>query len=166
MSSCNFTTQILDTDCIGDSRVTINNNFSTLDTTACNQQALIASLTSQILTLSANSTSSSSTAKAWVNFSNNTVNGSQTISKQFNVSSVTRTAHNTFDITFTTQMPDVNYVVFGSFRPSSPTPYPFGAAICIVLTQTQTDATVYFQSRGDGDGDYPEPANVSILVFG
>ena len=44
MSSCNFTTQILNADCISDSRVTINNNFSTLDTTLCNQQALIASL--------------------------------------------------------------------------------------------------------------------------
>ena len=48
MSSCNFTTQILDTDCIGDSRVTINNNFATLDTTVCNQQALLASLTATV----------------------------------------------------------------------------------------------------------------------
>ena len=50
MSSCNFTSQILETDCIGDSRVTINNNFATLDTTVCSQQALLASLSAQIAT--------------------------------------------------------------------------------------------------------------------
>jgi len=36
MSTCNFTTQISETLCIGDSLPIINSNFDTLDTTLCN----------------------------------------------------------------------------------------------------------------------------------
>ena len=48
MSNCNFTTTINDTDCIGDSRITINSNFTNLDTNLCVQSASSVSLQSQI----------------------------------------------------------------------------------------------------------------------
>jgi hypothetical protein len=48
-------------------------------------------------------------AKAWVNF--NGTNGVRNSS--FNVSSVTRSAAGTYAITFTTAMPDANYVFVG-----------------------------------------------------
>jgi len=48
MSTCGFTTIINDTDCIGDSRITINSNFTNLDTNLCVQTASSISLQSQI----------------------------------------------------------------------------------------------------------------------
>jgi len=36
MSTCNYTTLINDTDCIGDSRIVINTNFTNLDNALCN----------------------------------------------------------------------------------------------------------------------------------
>ena len=48
MSTCNFTTTINDTDCIGDSRITLNSNFTNLDTNLCVQSASSISLQSQL----------------------------------------------------------------------------------------------------------------------
>ena len=49
-------------------------------------------------------------AKAWVNFTGSTgaINGS------FNVSSVTRSATGTYQVNYTTAMPNINYVIFGA----------------------------------------------------
>jgi hypothetical protein len=46
-------------------------------------------------------------AKAWVNYNGVT----QTIRSSFNVSSVTRASAGTYQLNFTTAMPDVNYAV-------------------------------------------------------
>jgi hypothetical protein len=48
MSICNLTTTILSTDNIGSSRITINTNFSNLDTAACTLSTAVSSLQTQI----------------------------------------------------------------------------------------------------------------------
>lgn len=113
MSTCNYTTTILDTDCIGDSRVVINNNFSALDTTVCTQQSLITSLQSQINSLSAAMASPKSIAKAWINF--NGVN--LTINSSYNIATVTRIpgkASGAYRVTFTNALADSNYCIIGN----------------------------------------------------
>lgn len=49
--------------------------------------------------------------RASVNFNGTGAVGAQTIRSQFNVASVTKTASGTYTITFTTAMPDANYIV-------------------------------------------------------
>jgi hypothetical protein len=48
MSICNFTTTINGTDNVGSSRITINNNFSKLDTAACTLSTAVSGLQTQI----------------------------------------------------------------------------------------------------------------------
>jgi len=113
MSTCNYTAQILDTDCIGDSRVVINNNFSSLDTTVCNQQTTITSLQNQINSLSAAMASPKSVAKAWLNF--NGVN--LTVYSSYNIATVTRIpgkAKGGYRVTFTTPLNTSTYCIVGN----------------------------------------------------
>ena len=56
-------------------------------------------------------------AKAWVNF----VGSTAVINGSFNVSSVTRNSTGNYTITFTTAMPNANYVPSGYVRNSSGT---------------------------------------------
>ena len=51
MSTCNYTTTIADTDCVGDSRITINTNFSNLDNGLCNLLNTVNLLNDRISTL-------------------------------------------------------------------------------------------------------------------
>lgn len=50
-----------------------------------------------------------SAAKAWVKFTNNSINGAQTITASYNVSGVSRTAVGTFTVTFATAFSSANY---------------------------------------------------------
>lgn len=52
--------------------------------------------------------------RAMVNFNGIGAIGAQTIRSQFNVTSVTKTATGKYTITFTTAMPDANYVVMAT----------------------------------------------------
>lgn len=56
-------------------------------------------------------------ARAWVNFKGTSP---AAIRASANVASVTRNSTGTYTITFTTNMPDANYVVVGSARLGSP----------------------------------------------
>ena len=63
MSDCNFTTQINENQCIGDSLVTLNANFSALDTATCSVSTsndslwvLFQSLSTMLVQLSAQTT--------------------------------------------------------------------------------------------------------------
>ena len=64
-------------------------------------------------------------AKAWVLF-----DGTGTILKSYNVSTVVRNSQGDFTITFTTAMADANYVVGGSARPAT------GTLTCVVNAKT------------------------------
>jgi hypothetical protein len=92
-------TTIPDNQCIGDSLVTINNNFNNLNTS-------IVSLSSQY------TNTTPGVADAWVVFDGKT-GGTATIKSQYNISSVTRNSVGNYTITFATPMNNTNYAVAG-----------------------------------------------------
>ena len=169
MSTCNYTAQILDTDCIGDSRVVINNNFSSLDTTVCNQQALITSLQSQITSLSAAMASPKSIAKAWINFNGKTL----TVNAQYNIASVIRIPGKSaggYRVTFTNNLTDSNYVLVGN--PSDTNTTQVNAETWVIYTNTslaKTQSTfdfyVVYNSK-ISTGGLADADVISLAIFG
>ena len=107
-------TTIPDTQCIGDSLGTINNNFSNLNVGINNNTTSITSLSSQY------SNTSPGVAKAWVNF-NGTGSGTITPNSTYNVSSVTRNANGNYNIYFTTPFATTSYCALVSMSFSDTT---------------------------------------------
>jgi len=104
-------------ECIGDSLVKINSNFSGLDSNVTNLVSSLYSLSGTLVTLinnvSANLTTAATTA--WVNFNGtNAVNTDCTIRSSHNVSRVRRQTGANYLIYFTTPFANVNYVVLSS----------------------------------------------------
>ena len=95
-------TTIPDNQCIGDSLVTINNNFNNLNTSINSNTTNIASLSAQYIN------TSPGVAKAWVNF-DGTGSGTITPNSTYNVSSVTRNANGNYNIYFTTHFANTSY---------------------------------------------------------
>lgn len=98
-------------------------------------------------------------AKAWLNYNGST----QTIRASFNISSVTRNSTGNYTATFTTAMPNVNYVLAGSQNSTTqnmnPTP-----------TTLATGAVTFYTSGGAGEGSGVQfynydPTLVLIAVF-
>jgi hypothetical protein len=86
-------------------------------------------------------------AKAWVNF----VGGTGAITGSFNVSSVTRSATGTYQVNFTTAMPDANYAVAGSANDNAGIVTTFGGTYSTttsrILVATSTNGAAADFSR-------------------
>ena len=98
--------------------------------------------------------------KAWVNF--NGITSPYAIRASFNVSSITRNSTGNYTITFTTAMPDANYVVSGSDVGGSSTGY--YAFICSNAT-TPTTSGFGINIINDSGGLY-EQAYIGVMVVG
>ncbi len=106
--------------------------------------------------------SSTTTAKAWVNYNGNT----STISSSYNVSSVTKNSAGNYTINFTTAMADANYATVACGRSGS-----IGVG-CIaidpsVLPTTTSVRVVHGQFAGSGSTGYPsDTAYANVAIFG
>jgi hypothetical protein len=108
-------TEILATDCIGNSLTTINGNFNTLYTDIANLNTALAAIQNQAFV-----------AKAWVCFDGSTTGNTLTIKSSYNVTSVTRNTSTAtadfggpkgkYQINFTNAFTDTKYLVVTTSR--------------------------------------------------
>jgi len=111
-------------ECIGDSLVKINNNFSGLDTDITTLNTRVTNTSAAAITLTTNlSTNLQNTspgmAKAWVYFFGQGSNGNCAISARYNVSTVVRNSVGSYTITYTNPIPLGGVVVGNSGGVSS-----------------------------------------------
>lgn len=170
--SCPSITIIPDTECIGNSLTTINNNFSALKVAACDNQSFITSLDSSILSLNNLITNLTNVvvpgaAKAWVSFDGtkdssnqpSNFNTNRYIYSSYNVSSVLRKNTGDYRITFGTRFSSRNYVVVGTSRQTQSgglftwlQPYDYRTAFADIKITTQS-------------GNVADPQNISVVIF-
>ena len=104
-------------------------------------------------------TSGYSGAKAWVNCSGATINGS------FNVSSITYPTTGRFQINFTTAMPNANYAVVSSGAPASD--IAMGSYTAYQPNWGTNSTTACFISTINIVGpNLISPTNLYVVVFG
>lgn len=105
-------------ECIGDSLIKLNSNFSGLDADITNVNTRVTNTSAAAITLtnslSAGIRSDRYTAKAWVSFTGTGPIGNQTIYTQYNVSSVNKTAEGTYIINYTTPISSGTNCIVGS----------------------------------------------------
>ena len=100
-------------------------------------------------------------ARAWVNFKGTSP---AAIRASANVASVTRNSTGTYTITFTTNMPDANYVVVGSARLGSATNR--GIAFEISPSVALTTSSVQVRTiKVDTDPGVADCEDVYVVVF-
>ena len=92
--------------------------------------------------------------RAWVNF----VGATGTITSSFNVASVTRTAAGLYTITFTTAMPNANYVVCGMVQSS-------GVGNWITALNTTNPTTTSFYTLVGNGAALADSPITSYVVF-
>lgn len=98
-------------------------------------------------------------AKAWVNCSGATINGS------FNVSSITYPTTGRFQINFATAMPNANYVAIASGAPASD--IAMGCYTGYQPTYGTNSTTACFITAANMSGPaLTSPANLYVVVFG
>jgi hypothetical protein len=100
--------------------------------------------------------STSQLAKAWVNFSGSTINGS------FNVSSVTVAGTGLYAIAFTTSMANANYSVAG--MPSRISGDAYFNVVYLNASTPSTASTCNLQAK-NSLGGYENPYPICISVF-
>lgn len=106
-------------ECIGDSLVKLNSNFSGLDADIINVNTRVTNTSAAAITLTTNlstniQNNSPYTAKAWVSFLGQGSNGVCTINARYNVSSVVRVSQGSYTITYTTPLGGSTYAVVGN----------------------------------------------------
>lgn len=170
--SCPSIITIPDTECIGNSLTTINNNFSALEVAACDNQSFITSLNNSITNLNTLITDLTNitvpgAAKAWVSFDgtkddknfSSSFNTNRYIFSGYNVSSVFRKGAGDYRITFTTRFLSRNYVIIGTSRQTQVggqytwlQPYDYRTAFADIKIVSQS-------------GNAADPQNVSVVIY-
>lgn len=144
--------------CIGDSLGYMNDNFLYLETLVNN--------------LSASITSNPAVAKAWVSF-DGTIS-TPTIHSSFNISSVQKVAYGYYDITFSTPMLSLNYLVVGGCgaTPSSSSGPASSECNVYVIDSNhytnpfaRTTSTFRIMTKGES-GTLNESYRTDVVVFG
>ena len=180
MSACNYTTIINDTDCIGDSRITLNNNFTNLDANLCN---IISACNIQFpkiwneinYALTSYALTSKGLAKAWVMFEGDGAVGWQNIVNgglsQYNVASVYKDAIGVYTINFTTPMSDAYYLVVGNGIQNHPingnvTVSEFWLNDTAPQAKTPTYLQICTLDTDVGNQGYTDCKRVNVVIYG
>jgi hypothetical protein len=163
------TTDILPTECIGNSLGTINLNFLNLRDSAVNNDSLITTLSSQITTLTNNILSLSSVAipgaaKAWVKFNGDSPfsnQGDRFIYSFYNISTVFKKGKGDYRINFATPFTNTNYAVIGTSSEESGLAGLFGWLQPYAYTAGYVDVRVHTNTITD----LADPEHISIVVY-
>lgn len=177
---------IQDTECIGDSLIKINSNFSLLGSAVQSLSALKfdktgGTVTGPITLPNANPTNPlhattkqyvdaqfgivPSTIKAWVNF-----NGIAPVSirSQFNISSVTRNGAGDYTINFSTPLADANYVVSGSAYHLNGSIHTFFEVAPVLANMTNNSCRIllgYDWGTGTGTQPWIDASLVNVMFI-
>lgn len=167
------TTDILPSECIGNSLGTINLNFLNLRDSADDNDSLISTLNNQITTLTNNILSLSSVAipgaaKAWVKFNGaNDIDNSLSpfltnryIYSFYNISTVYRKGTGDYRVTFTTPFANTNYAVIGTSSEK------IGATLYGWLQPyAYTTGYVDIRIHTNTIADLVDPEHISIVIY-
>lgn len=156
-------------ECIGDSLVKLNSNFSGLDSDITNLNTRVTNTSAAAITLTTNlstniQNNSPYTAKAWVSFLGQGTNGACTINARYNVSSVVRNVQGSYIITYTTPLNSSTYAVVGNSGGQANVSYAgpvFGAS----KTTTAVTVTVPI-IKMNAEGVYDPTSGCDVVVFG
>ncbi len=102
--------------------------------------------------------------RAAVNFAGSAVNGAQVLRSSYNVTSVTRTGLGSYTVTFTTAMPNADYIVqVSGMREAANKPLSCEILGDLVYGNSVTTTFVKIQFRGESALNDPIMGNVTIF---
>ena len=130
-------------------------------------------LTISTLSDGTNSTSSTNciqgSAKAWVNF----VGSNGSVTKSYNVGSITRTGTGLYTVNFTNSLADANYAIFSSSTQQGVSGTSYSGTVLPgsqggTITKTTSACNVAYNqvlNNGSGYTNTTDPAQVWVVIF-